>query len=278
VEITGAGTTNHVVQGNLIGTDATGIAALGNGGSGVVLSGPFSIANSIGGTADGAGNTIAFNGHDGVLVDSSTRNSIRENSISFSGNLGIELVNNGNDNQAAPMLASATSDGSTITIQGTLTDVANTTFTLEFFANDTPNPSGFGEGQQFLGRGLVTTDAGGTATFTLPFTVAVDFISATATAPNGDTSAFAADVTVSSPPITPGLVIITTSRTPVAVASQAAADPFIGVDHGGPLDAVQARLTRLYAVSGVGGQGSGLVRNSRPVMEPLRPRHSSSIP
>src|SRR5205823_1727056 len=62
----------NLVQGNLIGTDATGTAPLGNGSDGVSISGQFIGAsnNTIGGTAVGAGNTIAYNGHNGVTVGS----------------------------------------------------------------------------------------------------------------------------------------------------------------------------------------------------------------
>jgi len=45
-----------LVQGNLVGTNAAGTAQLGNGGTGIVLSGA---ANTLGGTAVGAGNIVA---------------------------------------------------------------------------------------------------------------------------------------------------------------------------------------------------------------------------
>jgi hypothetical protein len=61
---TGAGT-GVVLQGNLIGTNATGSAALGNGANGVNVQ---SAGNTIGGTAAGAGNTISANGADGILL------------------------------------------------------------------------------------------------------------------------------------------------------------------------------------------------------------------
>jgi titin len=194
------GATGNTVQGNRIGTDVTGTNPLGNAGNGVHLE-DTSNNNLIGGTAAGAGNTIAFNGNDGVLVDTATGNTLLSNLIFSSGNLGIELTNGGNNNLAAPALTSATSDGSSATIQGTLTSTPNTTFTLQFFADPVANASGFGEGQQLLGSVTVTTDASGFATFTVTFATAVpvgQFVSATATGPGGDTSSFAQDVTVSS--------------------------------------------------------------------------------
>jgi titin len=134
-----------VIEGNLIGTDATGAGSLGNGGNGVRLAGTQGVVN----TQDlVAGNVIAFSGHDGVLVDEVVHNAIQGNSIFSSGNLGIELIDHGNNDQAAPLMACARPDG---TVAGALMSTPNTMFTIEFFANDQCNPSGFGEGQIFLG-------------------------------------------------------------------------------------------------------------------------------
>jgi hypothetical protein len=151
--------------------------------------------NTVGGTAAGAGNTIAFNGNDGVLVDTGTGNAIQENSIFENGNLGIELANGGNNTQPFPVLTAVSSDGSSTTIEGTLMSAPDTTFTVEFYANDVCNPSGYGEGQIFLGPAPVTTDDTGMATFTITLSASVEtgqFVSATATDPAGNTSAFAA--------------------------------------------------------------------------------------
>jgi parallel beta-helix repeat protein len=82
------------ITNNLIGTDLSGTVALANGGDGVELR-----------SANGAtvtGNVIAFNGEDGVLVvDTSTGNTISNNSIFSNTQLGIDLGNDGvtaNDN------------------------------------------------------------------------------------------------------------------------------------------------------------------------------------
>ena len=73
---------------------------------------------------------------------------------------------------------------------------------MTFFANSTADPSGYGEGQTYLGSATVTTDANGNATFQVTFKAAVpvgQVISATATDPIGNTSEFAKDVTVAAP-------------------------------------------------------------------------------
>jgi hypothetical protein len=78
------------------------------------------------------------------------------------------------------------------TAQGTLNSLPNTTFTLEFFSNNECDPSGFGEGETFLGATTVTTDGSGDASFSVTFAMSVgcNSITATATDPAGNTSEF----------------------------------------------------------------------------------------
>jgi hypothetical protein len=187
----------NLVLGNLIGTDITGTQALSNGGNGVSITGSN---NTIGGTAAGAGNTIAFNGNDGVLVDTGTGNAILSDLVFANGNLGIELIHNGNNNQAAPVLTGAFPDGSNTVIQGVLQSTPNTTFTVQLFADASIDPSGLAEGQQLLGTVTVTTDAFGFAAFTVTIPQVVpagQAITAAATDPNGNTSEFSLPVEVS---------------------------------------------------------------------------------
>jgi hypothetical protein len=191
-------TTANTIQGNYIGTDVSGTLPLGNGDDGIIfpsggLSGAAS-GNLVGGTDPSQGNTIAYNGADGVRVDTGTGNSVRANSIfgHFNG-LGIELVNDGNDSQAAPRLRSVTSDGSETFIRGSLRSARtpNTSFTIEFFRNMTCDVSG--EGEVFLGTASVTTDANGHAQIRAELPVSVpagQFVTATATSSEGDTSEF----------------------------------------------------------------------------------------
>src|SRR5438132_7702693 len=74
VQIINAGATNNLVEGNFIGTDVNGTAALGNGngvnGDGVdvgqIGTSPANV--TIGGTTPGAGNVISGNSFQGVLL------------------------------------------------------------------------------------------------------------------------------------------------------------------------------------------------------------------
>ncbi len=217
------GATNTVIQGNLIGTDITGTLNFGNSEYGVFFQN--SSRNTVGGTASGAGNLIAFNRKAGVGVQALTSpqsamsNLIRANSIFASGGLGIDLGLDGvtpndagdadagaNNLQNYPVVtAAATGAGRTIVL-GTLNSSANAAFTLEFFSSPSCDPSGFGEGQGVRGRTNVNTDASGNATFTAVFTNTVpagQVITATATDAANNTSEFSrcAQVVAGSPPV-----------------------------------------------------------------------------
>lgn len=54
------------------------------------------------------------------------------------------------------MLSSVTSGGGMTTITGKLNSTSSTMYRIEFFANDAVNPTGYGEGQVFLGFKNVT--------------------------------------------------------------------------------------------------------------------------
>ncbi|MGQ9866773.1 MAG: beta strand repeat-containing protein, partial [Pseudanabaenaceae cyanobacterium] len=216
VLLTGSNTKNNQIIGNFIGTDVTGTQALGNQTGGVSI-GNSAQNNQIGGTNPGQGNTIAFNGANGVALASTNPvgNQILQNSIFANGALGIDLFQGplpptvpgvtpndpldvdaetpgqGSSNrlQNFPVLTSVTGT----TINGTLNSRPNTTFRLEFFASAVADPTGHGEGQTFLVAQNVTTDASGDVTFAVPFTPVAgqSFISATATnTVTGDTSEF----------------------------------------------------------------------------------------
>jgi hypothetical protein len=224
--IAGPDVEGNLVQGNLIGTDVTGTADLGNFYHGIAIwDGSY---NTIGGEADNAGNTIAFNGGDGVAVFATVAddvtvfgksNAILSNSIFANTGLGIGLnVSNtpdgvtpndlgdadagGNELQNFPVLTSATSGS--IIIDGTFNSTLNTKFRLEFFSSSACDPSGYGEGKTFLGYTTVLTDSGGDVSFTVTFPDSVpvgQLITATATDPNNNTSEFSQCVQVTAAPL-----------------------------------------------------------------------------
>ncbi len=103
IRIDGATATGNLVEGNYIGTDVSGTAPLGNEIDGIIFSTSAS-NNTIGGTAAGQGNTIAFNVAAGVIVQSGTGDSILSNSIYSNGQQGIILIGTANDAQTAPTL------------------------------------------------------------------------------------------------------------------------------------------------------------------------------
>jgi CSLREA domain-containing protein len=200
-DATAAGT---LVQGNDIGTQAGGTLPLGNGTFGVIAAGNN---NTIGGALSGAANVIAFNPQGGIDVLAGSGNTLAHNSIFANGSSqhgpGIVLTPGANNNQPAPVLKTATynTTNQTLTVTGTLTAKASTAFTLEFFCNPTGDP----EGRIFLGSQTVTTNSAGTVnfTFTLKTTLVNSnpLITATATDPNGNTSAFSAGII--DPPASP---------------------------------------------------------------------------
>ena len=65
IEVEQSFATGNVIEGNFIGTDATGTINLGNGGNGISV---MTSNTTVGGTNTGAGNTIAFNAKAGVAV------------------------------------------------------------------------------------------------------------------------------------------------------------------------------------------------------------------
>ena len=188
-----------LVEGNDIGTDPTGTQPLGNGSDGVHIQ-DNAASNTVGGSASKDGNTIAFNGATGVSVnDNATSNPILTNSIFSNSGQGIVLSGDGNNLQVAPVLTSAISTNSGTTVKGTLTASPNTKYQIQFYANPTADPSGYGQGMTFLITKTVTTNGSGVASFSFVIKTALtagEVVSATATDPSGNTSQFSNDVTV----------------------------------------------------------------------------------
>lgn len=255
VYLIGSTATGNLVQGNYIGTNAAGTAGIGNQNGVQFLFGAS--GNTIGGAVTGAGNRIAFNNDIGVDVSDSSniQNSMRRNSIYSNGSLGIELGGNGvtandpgdgdsgpNNYQNYPVISSAVSSGSTMTISGSLNSLPSATFTLEFFANPACDSSGFGEGQTYLGSASVTTDAAGDGSFSPVFTASVpagQAITATATDAAGNTSEFSQCKAVASA----ADLSVTKSDSPDPVQNGSNLTYTIVVKNNGPSTATGVMLT-----------------------------------
>ena len=227
VDLTLQNTTNTMVVGNDIGTDAAGNPVLGNASYGVYVA---SSGNQIGGTGPGQGNLIAGNGKGVVVNNNQTAtepvdNQILGNSIYANAALGIDLGDDGptpnhptsptpgpNDFQNYPVLTSIGGN----TIAGTLDSTALHRFTLEFFESPRPGPGSQAQGQTLLGTTNVITDATGNVSFTATLPVAI----------NPDLA-----VTATATDITPGATLGDTSEFSVSTADLAvtkAADPIVG--------------------------------------------------
>ncbi|HEX4438845.1 MAG TPA: S-layer homology domain-containing protein [Thermoanaerobaculia bacterium] len=204
------------LEGNLIGTDATGLGPLGNGISGAPFGGVYlsDSSNCAIGSLFG-GNTIAFNDGNGVTVFSfgaTSGNTVRWNAIYDnaarppSPGLGIDLGDDGptaNDFQDAdggvnglqnyPIIESVTIGAADEEIVGRLNSTPSTTFQLDFYASPacSPRPQAYLQAVQMLGIAEATTDGNGDASFDVTFGPAIaagSRITVTATDPNGNTS------------------------------------------------------------------------------------------
>jgi CSLREA domain-containing protein len=220
VWITGPKATGNVVNGNFIGTDASHDGAIPNEADGVVIQ--SASGNTIG--SPGAGNVIAHNGPgfiggSGVVVSqgdgTAVANTIRGNSIYDNSRLGIDLGDDlvtandagdtdsgANTKQNFPVLTGASSAGTDTLITGTLNSTPSSTFDIDYYASDACDPSGNGEGQRYLWSLGVTTDASGNADVSAvaPGSLIGQYITATATNAQGDTSELSACRLVSAEP------------------------------------------------------------------------------
>ncbi len=205
VRILGNGAEGNVVEGNWVGTTATGGFGLGNDrGLQTRTSHNSFIRNRvIGNRNDGValvsgatenlveGNLIAYNGYgphsdpveagfSGIYMLSGSENTFRSNRIFGNAILGIELFLDGvtpndpgdlddgpNRFQNYPVIASATRSGSSVDLVGNLNSQANATYTVEFFANPSCGITGFGQGRYPLGLYTLTTDGNGDAAFSI---------------------------------------------------------------------------------------------------------------
>src|ERR1043166_7582959 len=212
---------NVVIRGNLIGPRADGSPSAGNR-VGILGGGD---RTTVGGLASGEGNVIAFNRtgveaaccNHGKAPDQPSRRTpgggtqpfpfhftaIFSNVFYSNSLIDIDIAGDGpsandfgdqdigpNEFQNFPIIVSVTRTAGETVVSGGLNSAPATAFTLQFFANGPASAPG----QRLLGtRTGVTTNNAGDASFQFTFpvvTTAEEFITATATDPNGNTSEF----------------------------------------------------------------------------------------
>ena len=254
---------NNQVMGNYIGTDASGTLDRGNDSWGVSIFG--SLDNVVGGTDAGTGNLISGNDGPGVLLGTPggstmfpTGNRILRNSIfdndkrSFDDReLGIDLEGGTqspegvtqndtgdpdtgpNNLQNYPVITSAVTSGGHTTIKGTINTTANDRLTVQLFSSSAADPSGYGEGETYIGDvseggdDFVDTDPQGNATFSYVTSkplAAGQVVTATATSTfTRGTSEFSKAVAVNTAPTVTNLKPASGSRirdrTPLVAAT-----------------------------------------------------------
>jgi hypothetical protein len=188
---------HSIIAGNYIGTNADGDVAVPNGG-GIYLG--AGVDNTIGGTAPGEGNLIAYNNGDGVRVEyvSATGNAIRGNSIHSNGGLGIENIHGGNTELAPPVIDSAV---------GSAIGTACPNCTVDIYSDDED------EGRVYEG----STTANGAGNWSFSGSLEGPNITATATDADGNTSEFSDPVEVTEETETP-----TPTPTPTPTATPGA--------------------------------------------------------
>jgi hypothetical protein len=175
VNLSTPGTTQNLIMGNLMGTDAAGAAQLGNERSGVW------ICEGADGNIVGPDNVIAYNGTAGILIygPTSVNNTITQNSI-HDNHVGIELLVGANTELIFPSILDFD------LAAGTMTGATCANCTVELFS-DSGYEGAIYEGHTVAdGRGVFVFDKG--TAFSGPS------LTATTTDLEGNTSPFSAPV------------------------------------------------------------------------------------
>ena len=184
----GPDATGNMVQGNIIGLDATATNPVPNATDTNSPRGGILLSNTtdflVGGTGAGEGNIVSGNAEFGVIVNgaSAAGNAILGNQISGNADLGIDLggdgitINDGGDVDAGPngllnfpVITSAVETAGTVTVDVDL-DVPAGDYRIEFFANPSAaDPSGYGEGETFVHAESITHTGTGIESFSTAF-------------------------------------------------------------------------------------------------------------
>jgi hypothetical protein len=208
ISLNGAGVSNTVIAGNYIGVAADGVTARGNTGNGIFMNGAHD--NVVGGNTAAEGNVIAFNQINGLNISNAgtVRNRVLSNRIYANTFQALDLIgtpgttNNDagdgdagpNDLQNFPVIANVSNAGATTEVTLDTTSFAAGAYTVQVFANVSCDPSLHGEGERLVGH---FGNAPGVLNYNLNELVPpTEFLTATATDANGNTSEFSACVPV----------------------------------------------------------------------------------
>ncbi|MFN8473810.1 MAG: CSLREA domain-containing protein [Anaerolineae bacterium] len=201
LHIEGSSATGNHIQGNFIGTDASGTLPMGNCTPPVSCAGVW-VKDGAHDNVIGPDNLIAFNGQGVWVTGTGTRgNSIMRNRIYGNTVRGIWLTDEGNDLRGAPTLAQSWPQ---------VTGTACSGCVVEVFSDNGD------QGRVF--EGWTTADIAGQWSFTPPSALSGPHLTATNTDSAGNTSEFAAPIVLVVPTAT-ATATSTTTLTPTATAT-----------------------------------------------------------
>jgi parallel beta-helix repeat protein len=171
-----------------------------NGANGVVVIGNSSGSNRVEGNyiGEAVNQGSQPNGGNGVSIAGGIMTAVISNDIDTNGRMGIDLGNNNfvtpndggdpdggaNGTQNFPTLAFAIPYGGGENIVGNLNSLGNTAFRIEFFQSGSAgcDPSGYGEGHDYIGSTNITTNPSGNSSFNVLMPQVLPGFAVTATA------------------------------------------------------------------------------------------------
>ncbi len=199
----GEGCLNTSIRGNFIGVNSVG-QALGNGMDGIVVQ--YAMDTNIGGTSIAYENIIAHNGGNGIEIESAYAK-VMGNQIHDNSELGIDVwrqagqqgvtpndPDESDDIQNFPIIKSVSFPSTgRVLFAVEVPTLEDEEVSVSFFASDSCDPFGHGEGQVYLGY-VTDIAVGGLAEFVLnlPLPKAFMFYTATAWGPSLGQSEFSA--------------------------------------------------------------------------------------
>ncbi|QYO67652.1 right-handed parallel beta-helix repeat-containing protein [Leptolyngbya sp. 7M] len=204
---------NLNIQGNYVGASPKNSESFGNKGDGIRLENA-PMDNNV------SFNRIRSNGGTGINLATTSQfdlnNVFSYNEISDNGGLGIDLGGDGvtgndlcdidtgtNALQNFPIISTATRIGNNIRVVGSFNSVPNANYNLSFYANQTADPTGYGEGQTWLGDLSINVPASCQTNFTVMVPNNMQSgrcVSATAIDDDGNTSEFSNCVRIRNTP------------------------------------------------------------------------------